>query len=117
HHWPGAVTIALPLALLLYLSLACCERPARWALPATAGAEATRPAPRPQRFMWVVLSLALGVLTHVVWDSFTHGDGWVVQNLGALRGDVVGSLTWARLLQHLSTVVGLVVLVVVAWRR
>ncbi|MEE6283196.1 DUF4184 family protein [Georgenia sp. MJ170] len=117
HHWPGAVTVALPLALVLYLALAFCERPARWALPADSGAEGTRPAARPLWLVWVVLSLALGLLTHVVWDSFTHGDGWIVQNLAVLSGDAVGSLTWARLLQHLSTAVGLAVLLVVAWRH
>lgn len=67
--------------------------------------------------MWVLLSLALGLLTHVVWDSFTDSSGWVVQHLAALRADVVGSLTWDRLLQHLSTVVGLTVLLVVTWRH
>jgi len=117
HGWPGTVTVGMPLALVLHLALASCERPARWVLPAGTDVEATRRAPPPLRLVWVVLSLALGLLTHVVWDSFTHGDGWVVQNLDALRADVVGSLTWGRLLQHLSTVVGLTALAVVAWRH
>lgn len=117
HHWPGVVTVGMPLALVLYLALASCARPARWVLPADSSAETTRQASRPLWLVWVVLSLALGLLTHVVWDSFTHSDGWVVQHLAALRADVVGSLTWARLLQHLSTVVGLTVLLVVAWRH
>ncbi|MEE6287570.1 DUF4184 family protein [Georgenia sp. MJ173] len=117
HDWPGAVTVGLPLALVLYLALAFCARPAQWALPAGSSAEATRRAPRPLWLGWVVLSLVLGLLTHVVWDSFTHGDGWVVQNLATLRADAVGSLSWDRLLQHLSTAVGLIVLLVVAWRH
>lgn len=117
HDWPGAVTVAMPLALLLYLAVAACGRPARWALPADSSAEATRRASMPLWLVWVVLSLALGVLTHVVWDSFTDSDGWVVQNLAALRADAVGSVAWARLLQHLSTVVGLTVLLAVAWRH
>ncbi|MBI9113689.1 DUF4184 family protein [Sanguibacter sp. YZGR15] len=115
HAWPGAVTVAMPLALVLYIALAACVRPARWALPATS--EATREAPTLLWVVWVVLSLALGVLTHVAWDSFTHSDGWFVENVAALRTDVVGSLTWARLLQHLSTALGLVVLVAFAWRH
>lgn len=116
HSWPGAVTVGMPLALVLYLALASGGRPARWVLPADS-AENARRTPGPLRLLWVVLSLALGLLTQVGWDAFTHSDGWIVQNLDPLRADVVGSLTWARLLQHLSTVVGLTVLLAVAWRR
>lgn len=117
HHWPGLLTVAVPLALLLYLALALCTRPARWALPADSDGPATGRGPRPLWLVWVVLSLVLGVLTHAIWDSFTHSDGWMVQHLAVLRADAVGSLTWARLLQHLSTAVGLIVLAVVAWRH
>lgn len=117
HDWPGVATVGLPLALVLYLALAFCVRPARWALPAGSSAKTARSERGPLWLVWVVLSLALGVLTHVVWDSFTHSDGWVVQNLAVLRADVVGSLGWSRMLQHLSTAVGLSVLLVVAWRR
>lgn len=117
HHWPGVVTVGVPLALLLHLALALGEKPARWALPVGVGTDATGRARRPLWFVWLVLSLVLGVLTHALWDSFTHSDGWMVQNLAVLRADAVGALTWARLLQHLSTAVGLVVLVVVAWRH
>ena len=92
HDWPGVVIVVMPLALVLYLALASCERPGRWALPADCSAQAIRRTPRPLWLVWVVLSLALGLLTHVVWDSFTHSDGWVVQNLAELRADVVGSI-------------------------
>jgi hypothetical protein len=117
HSWPGAVTIAMPLALALYLALASCERPVRWALPATSDPAATGKTLRPLWAAWVVASLALGVLTHVAWDSLTHSDGWVVENVAALRADIIGSLTGARLLQHLSTVLGLTAILVFALRR
>lgn len=117
HSWPGLVTVALPLALVLYLALAACGRPARWALPTASVGPGTRDGRDGLWLVWVVVSLALGVLTHVLWDSFTHSDGWVVTHVDALRTEAVGSLTWARLLQHLSTAVGLVALVVYAWRH
>jgi hypothetical protein len=117
HSWPGLVTVAIPLALVLFLALAACGRPARWALPTATDAQARRGGQVGLWLVWVVLSLALGVLTHVLWDSFTHGDGWVVTHVDALRTEAVGSLTWARLLQHLSTAVGLVAIVVYAWRH
>lgn len=114
HAWPGALTAALPLALLLHLVLVCCERPARWALPVRSAVVSRR---EPERIVWVALSLALGLLTHVVWDSLTDSDGWLAQGLTSVSGDGVGALTWGRLLQHLSTAIGLTVLLVVAWRR
>jgi len=117
HAWPGLVTVAMPLALVLYLALVACGRPARWALPAASDLRGGRDGRGGLWLVWVVVSLALGVLTHVLWDSFTHSDGWVVTRVDALRTEAVGSLTWARLLQHLSTVVGLVVLVVYAWKH
>lgn len=117
HRWPGILTVAMPLALVLYLALALCQRPVRWVLPATSGPESTTRAPVPVWLVRVVVSLALGVLTHVVWDSFTHGDGWIVENVAALSTEVLGSLTWARLLQHLSTALGLLAIVVFAVRH
>lgn len=116
HGWPGMAIVAMPLALALYLALTFCVRPVRWTLPGDSNAEATRHARGSLWLIWIVLSLAFGVVTHVVWDSFTHSDGWVVQNLAVLRADALGSVAWARLLQYLSTAAGLTVLLVVAWR-
>jgi len=42
-----------------------------------------------QRFWLIVLSLLLGALTHIVWDSFTHYSGWMVQQLPILRTAVI----------------------------
>ena len=119
HGWPGAATIGLSTALLMFLVINVCARPARWMVAPTSP---TSPISRtPSRgaawWGWLVLSLILGVVTHVVWDSFTHSDGWVVQNVGFLNEDAAGSLTWARLVQHLSTALGLAAVAVHVWRR
>ncbi|MFG6403290.1 DUF4184 family protein [Microbacterium sp. P04] len=63
----------------------------------------------------LILALALGVLTHVVWDTFTHEGRWgvaVMPVLGEPWGPVSG-ITW---LQHTSSVLGLLVLGVWALR-
>jgi hypothetical protein len=31
------------------------------------------------------MSLIIGIWTHVLWDSFTHGDGWIVGHLPILQ--------------------------------
>ena len=65
---------------------------------------------------WVLAAPAilLGVWTHLLWDSFTHKDGWIVHRVAALRapfslGTYDGSVYHA--LQYLSSVIGLSVLV------
>lgn len=59
--------------------------------------------------VWLVVSAVIGSLTHVVWDSFTHGDGYFVRELPGLA-DV------NRLLQYVSTVGGCLILAVWLYR-
>ncbi len=58
----------------------------------------------------VLFSLAVGALTHLGWDAFTHEDGLVVASVPLLRG-VLGEIYGYRLsvfqmLQHASTLLG-----------
>ncbi|WP_409331930.1 DUF4184 family protein [Trujillonella humicola] len=121
HRWPGMITVAVPTAAVLLLSWWLVRsplrdlvgyRPARAGLPAP-GSGALAAA----GVAWVVLSLLIGVLSHVLWDSFTHGDGWVVQRVALLREPVLGSVELGRLLQHLSTVLGGAAVLVWGLRR
>ncbi|MEU9575745.1 DUF4184 family protein [Streptomyces chilikensis] len=70
-----------------------------------------------RRAGWVLLSLAIGIATHLAWDSFTHADGYLVTHLGVLRSRLAGDLTVARAAQHLSTTAGLLAVAVFLWRR
>ncbi|MEW1548806.1 DUF4184 family protein [Streptomyces tsukubensis] len=113
HSLTDAPTVALPLALALvalYYLLrdpVAALLPARWAPPPP-----ERPASgsggRLRTGAWLVLSALIGIATHVAWDSFTHFDGYAVTRMDFLRDPVPGGLTVARVLQHLSTAVGLV---------
>lgn len=119
HGLPGALTVSLPYAALLAAAWWAARRP----LDALRTAPARVTAGRPRRTDgltragWVMLSLLAGIATHLLWDSCTHGDGWVVTHVPALSERVTGGLTVARLLQHLSTLAGLAVLGVWAHRR
>lgn len=62
----------------------------------------------------IAVSLALGVSTHLAWDVFTH-PGPVVDALPLLNTQV-GPLVVHKWLQHGSSVVGLALLGVWAWR-
>lgn len=69
-------------------------------------------------FLWSVI---LGTVTHIIWDGFTHQRQFGVQALPMIYegrtirvGDVDYPLWYA--LQHISTYVGGVILVIYVWR-
>ncbi|HEX8866302.1 MAG TPA: DUF4184 family protein [Lentzea sp.] len=58
------------------------------------------------------LSIVVGVLTHLLWDSFTQTDGWFVQRWDWLTVSVVGPHRLYNVIGYVSSLGGLVVL---AW--
>jgi hypothetical protein len=66
----------------------------------------------------LAVSVLLGVLSHIVWDLFTHEGRWGVALIPAL-GDMWGPLAGFKWLQHGSSIFGLIVLAVwgVLWIR
>ena len=78
---------------------------------------------RPLQLALIVVSILIGSLTHLLWDSFTHGGYWPGRHLPALwevfTWPVVGEVHLYKLLQYVSTVLGLVVVFfwVLHWAR
>jgi hypothetical protein len=72
-----------------------------------------REAGRLGRFGLLVIAIVLGTLTHVLWDAPTH-PGWLSQHVGWL-GASIGELRVTSLLQHASSIGGVVVLAL--WAR
>lgn len=127
--------VTVLLALILLLVWRCLLRPAvrelspRWlaarlpgewdrgaagALRETFGLETRASAPRAGRPRWraillLVASLTIGVVSHIVWDLFTHDGRWGVAAFPAL-GQEWGPLPGYKWLQHGSTAIGLVVI-------
>jgi hypothetical protein len=129
HTLPGVFLVTLPLALVtLWLFHALVKAPFIELLPE--GLE-SRLAPYAgkfrfggaARFALIVASVLIGILTHLVWDSFTHRNTWLVRDWSALRHPVhvnfLGAVPLYKLLQHASTLFGLMVLAVwiAAWYR
>ncbi|MER6170810.1 DUF4184 family protein [Streptosporangium sp. NPDC001681] len=118
-HSLSGIAMGVPYALALLMLYWLVRRPAADLLPARLSP--ARPAERGgdglRRTGWVLLSVVIGILSHLVWDSFTHADGYVVTHLSVLRSYVTGDLTVARVVQHISTVGGLVAIAVHLWRR
>jgi hypothetical protein len=68
---------------------------------------------------WLLLSELVGLATHLVWDSFTHTDGYVAVHWTALRRTVDGQAIY-HLLQIGCSVIGIAIVaayLVVQWRR
>ncbi|MBO0981406.1 DUF4184 family protein [Microbacterium sp. SD291] len=57
----------------------------------------------------LAVSLLLGVVSHIVWDSFTHEGRWGVEVLPALDS-MWGPLTGFKWLQHGSSIGGLAII-------
>ncbi len=119
-HTLSGITVSGSFALALLALYRLVRRPAAALLPARlspASTAADRGGNGLRRVGWVLLSALIGILTHLVWDSFTHADGYLVTHLGVLRSHITGDLTVARLVQHISTAGGLIALAVHLWHR
>lgn len=57
----------------------------------------------------VVVSVVIGAASHIVWDAFTHEDGWFVTHSKLLQSQL-GSVPIYKLLQYGSGVMGLAAL-------
>jgi hypothetical protein len=62
-----------------------------------------------RRFGLVLLSLLVGSLTHVVWDSFTHDYGWMVGHFAFFSISIRG-IPLYTILQELGTILGVGIL-------
>ena len=124
HSWLGVPLFCVPVTLVLALILV------RWRR------ELTAPLPPPHRHVidglsapeidtlagaaMLAAAALVGAMTHVIWDSFTHASGEAVKSISALRAPigVYGGRTvfLYNVLQHGSTVIGVLVLAAAYWR-
>lgn len=74
------------------------------------------------RFWLVVMvSLLLGAISHLLWDGITHPDGFVASRSSWLQYSMtlpyVGTIVTARILQYVTSIIGLIWLVVFTWQH
>jgi hypothetical protein len=118
HSLAGIFIYCLPAGLLFWIAYRSLLRPFFLALAPSALAHRVGPGRVPAWSMteWraVVPSLVLGAATHVLWDSFTHGNGAMVRAIPALQTRIDLFHWYApriyTILQHASTLVGLTIL-------
>jgi hypothetical protein len=120
HTLPGALLFSLPLALLvLWLFHKFVKLPTVMLLPESIQRRLA-PLLHPfrflgvGRFLWIVVSVLLGIATHLLWDSFTHSTAWLYRHWSALRQPhrmpIIGQIPLYKILQHGSTIAGLGIL-------
>jgi hypothetical protein len=126
HTFPGVITFTFPVALaVLLLFHLVVKWPLISLLPRALQSRLVAPARQfrwgpPSRTMVVLLSLAVGIATHLAWDGVTHYDGWAAAIWPGM-GDLLFSVkrhpfTTFKLLQYGGTVFGAVVMMLAAVR-
>lgn len=68
-----------------------------------------------KNFFVFCYSALFGMVTHVVWDAFTHKTGYFVMEMPLLQQEVY-SIPIYKFLQHGSTCFGLLLLIYVLWK-
>ena len=117
HVFAQSFTVDLFLGYALLASLVVLQRPLTALLSARARALCLRallPFRRPIEWVFAAPAILLGVWTHLLWDSFTHVDGWMVHRVEVLSAPLVlgpYNGTVFHSLQYVSSVAGLSVLV------
>ena len=128
HTTLGLLILCLPTGLILYVLVRLLHRPVASLLPEPHRSALLSMAQVPRLIALPILgvvavSIIIGAMTHNAWDSFTHPTGYMVSKLPLLRESVgmIGSrrVPVYELLQHASTLLGLVVVVVayVTWLK
>jgi hypothetical protein len=115
HSLRGLVTLDLLLGLVLTGLWRVAAAPVLRDLAPRAVRERV-PVPRGldrREWSWSVPCVLLGGLTHLLWDSFTHSDGWAVHRWPqVLEHELLGGWPVYGVAQYASSVLGLLV---VAW--
>ena len=122
HTLVGLFVFCLPVTLAsAWLFHRLIKRPLVHVAPQAIGTRLAGFAERPWQLTWgCILAALVGAVSHDLWDGFTHYEMWGPQHIAWLREIVhvpgIGAMVRCRVLQHGSTVVGLIILSIVAWR-
>ncbi len=120
HTWVGLVAMDLPIALGVIGAVYWLVVPAVVALAPRWVRVRVVPVRPPELdvrgVLWLVVSVLLGGVTHLVWDSFTHHEGWVVRHYPELRLWFVEGMPRYQFLQLASSVLGIAAVLWWSWR-
>jgi hypothetical protein len=82
HQVFGSILFGLPSGALLLAAFYAFRAPVVSKMPGSLRRSMLPLCRRPLPAPWIiVVSLVIGIWTHVLWDSLTHPDGWLVQHI------------------------------------
>jgi hypothetical protein len=129
HSLPGLVLFTLPVAVIVYFIFhALLKEPLVSLLPQSHQRKLMPLLKNfsfgpPRRMVMVLLSILIGILTHLIWDSFTHLDSRTMQFFPVLKQTLFqlgpSNIPIYAFLQYISSLVGIALLVYwyVRWYR
>ena len=111
HSFLGTILFGLPVGGLILAAFYALRRPVVVRMPSRLRRSVLRACQRPLGPLWiVVLSLLIGIWTHLLWDSLTHPDGWLVKHIPILLTPVLQvdgrTARVCNLLWYASSIVG-----------
>ena len=85
HELFGSILFGLPVAGLILVAFYVFRRPVVERMPAALRRSVLPASQCPPGPVWVTLvSLVIGIWSHVLWDSVTHKDGWFIEQFPVL---------------------------------
>jgi Domain of unknown function (DUF4184) len=122
HTFSGAFWVDVPIGMITLLLFFLLRRPLTALLSPRARALCLQSVEhfrnQPLHWVWAPFAILVGTWTHLLWDSFTHDNGFMVRRVAALSAPVTfGSYTgtMCHVLQYVSSVAGLLILAL--WYR
>jgi hypothetical protein len=115
HTLLGTFSTSLPAGILVLLIFYWAAATVVFLLPSP-HREALQPELKPPpatmvQALLVALGIVIGAWTHVLWDSCTHSNGWIVRHTPLLQRDYFGEMiTGYSFMQYLTSAIGLGVL-------
>lgn len=67
----------------------------------------------------VLISLFIGILSHILWDSFTHPGGFFVERISIIKNTAYlfgNEIPVFKILQHGSSLLGAIIIVLFIWK-
>ena len=124
HTKVGVFEFCLPAGLAAWWIFRASIGPALLRLMPPALGEAARgqvaPGPTYRLIPAAIVAIFVGVISHDVWDGFTHAGSWGVRLLPSLHRDLhfstTGMMRLYLIIQYASSVIGLIAVAAILWR-
>jgi len=117
HSWPGFLWLGIPMGMFIHLFFHLVLKYPLLSLFPKNHQEKLLPVSKqfplktPEDFLKIALSILIGILSHIIIDSFTHETDFLVVHISFLQMPLINTpflnMTVATFLQYFTTVIGI----------